>query len=158
MSRKRKTKSRPNRKGIWLIVAFKFFKGLLLLAAGIGALSLLHENAAAQVTAWLEKIGVDPGNHYIHGLIRRLWNVDDAKLEAISAGTFFYAGLMLTEGVGLALHKKWAEYFTIIATSSFLPLELYELIHHFSYAKILVIVVNLAVVAYLVWGLRGKAT
>ena len=158
MSRKRKTKSRPNRKGIWLIVAFKFFKGLLLLAAGIGALSLLHENAAAQVTAWLEKIGVDPGNHYIHGLIRRLWNVDDAKLEAISAGTFFYAGLMLTEGVGLALHKKWAEYFTIIATSSFLPLELYELIHHFSYAKILVIVVNLAVVAYLVWGLRDKAT
>src|SRR6476620_2019811 len=158
MSRKHKTKSRPNRKGIWLIVAFKVFKGLLLLAAGIGALSLLHENAAAQVTAWLEKIGVDPGNHYIHGLIRRLWNVDDAKLRAISAGTFFYAALMLTEGVGLALHKKWAEYFTIIATSSFLPLELYELIHHFSYAKILVIVVNLAVVAYLVWGLRDKAT
>lgn len=158
MSRKRKTKSRPNRKGIWLIVAFKVFKGLLLLAAGIGALSLLHENAAAQVTAWLEKLGVNPGNHYIHGLIRKLWNVDDAKLQAISAGTFFYAGLMLTEGVGLALHKKWAEYFTIIATSSFLPLELYELIHHFSYAKILVIVVNLAVIAYLVWGLRDKAT
>ena len=158
MSRKHKTKSRPNRKGIWLIVAFKFFKGLLLLAAGIGALSLLHENAAAQVTAWLEKIGVNPGNHYIHGLIRKLWNVDDTKLQAISAGTFFYAALMLTEGVGLALHKKWAEYFTIIATSSFLPLELYELIHQFSYAKILVIVVNLAVVAYLVWGLRDKAT
>ena len=157
MSRKRKTKSPPTRKGIWFIVAFKVFKGLLLLAAGIGALSLLHENAAAQVTVWLEKIGVDPGNHYIHGLIRRLWNVDDAKLQAISAGTFFYAALMLTEGAGLALHKKWAEYFTIIATSSFLPLELYELIQHFSYTKILVIVVNLAVIGYLVWGLRDKA-
>jgi uncharacterized membrane protein (DUF2068 family) len=158
MPRPQRTKRRQaTRKGIWLIVAFKLFKGLLLLVAGIGALSLLHENAAAQVTLWLEKFGVDPGNHYIHKLIRKLWNVDDAKLEAISAGTFFYAALMFTEGIGLALHKKWAEYFTIFATSSFIPLELYELIQHFSVMKILVIIVNLAVVVYLAWGLRAKA-
>jgi len=45
---------------------------------------------------------------------------------------------MLTEGVGLALRKRWAEYLTIIATSSLIPLEVYELIQHFSVMKILV--------------------
>ena len=125
---------------------------------GIGALSLLHEDAAAQVTEWIAQLGVDPQNHFIHKLISRLWNVDDKKLEAISAGTFFYAALMLTEGLGLALRKRWAEYFTLVVTSSFVPLEVYELSRHFSVMKIFVIVVNLAIVVYLAFGLRKQAS
>jgi len=156
MARTGKSKSRPRaRKGIWLIAAFKLFKGLLLLAVGIGALSLLHENAAAQVTHWIALLRVDPQNHFIHMLIRNLWTVDDTKLVEISAGTFFYAALMLTEGIGLALRKKWAEYFTIVATSSLIPLELYELVQHFSVARVVVIALNLAVVGYLVFDLRA---
>lgn len=124
------------------------------MVVGIGALSLLHDNVAARVTHWLTALRVDPQNHYIHLAMRKLWSVDDAKLVEISAGTFFYAALMLTEGVGLALHKKWAEYFTIFATGSFIPLEIYELALDFSIAKILVIAVNVAVVVYLVIGLR----
>ena len=152
---KSKSRAKP-RKGIWLIVAFKLLKGLILLAVGIGALSLLHENVAAQVTKWVATLGADPHNHYIHKLIKKLWSVDDAKLEAISIGTFFYAALMLTEGIGLALRKKWAEYFTIFATSSFIPLELYELAKDFSVTKVMVIAVNLTIVGYLVFGLRER--
>jgi uncharacterized membrane protein (DUF2068 family) len=88
----------------------------------------------------------------LNKLIKKLWTVDDAKLEAISIGTFFYAALMLTEG-GLALRKKWAEYFTVVATSSLIPLEFYELVQEFSVMKVVVIAVNLAVVGYLVLGL-----
>jgi uncharacterized membrane protein (DUF2068 family) len=155
MPRTTKRKSRPRaRKGLWLIAGFKLLKGLTLLTVGIGALSLLHQNAAAQVTHWIATLGVDPNNHYIHKVIRKLWTVDDAKLEAISLGTFFYAALMLTEGIGLALRKRWAEYFTIIATSSFVPLEIYELFKHFSLVKVAVIVVNLAIVVYLIVVLR----
>lgn len=157
MSRTRKTKSRPQpRKGLYLIAAFKLFKGLVLLAAGIGALSLLHESAAAQVTHWVSALGVDPDNHYVHKLIRKLWNVDDAKLKAVSAGTFFYAALMFTEGIGLALRKRWAEYFTIVVTSSFIPLEIYELAKHFSITKVIVIVINVAVVVYLAFVLQQR--
>jgi uncharacterized membrane protein (DUF2068 family) len=87
-------------------------------------------------------------------LIRKLWTVDDTRLVAISAGTFFYAALMLTEGIGLALRKKWAEYFTIVATSSLIPLEIYELVQEFSVIKVVVIAVNLVVVGYLAVGLR----
>lgn len=157
MARTRKSKSRPRaRKVIWLIAAFKLLKGVILIAVGIGALSLLHENVAAQVNHWITALGVDAHNHYLNKLIKKLWTVDDAKLKAISVGTFFYAALMLTEGIGLALRKKWAEYFTIFATSSFIPLELYELAKDFSVTKVVVIAVNLAVVGYLVFGLRER--
>lgn len=144
----------PSRKGVWIIAIFKLVKGLVLLAIGIGALSLLHENAAAGVTRWITALRVDPKNHFIHMAIKKLWSVDDTKLVEISAGTFFYAALMLTEGVGLGLHKKWAEYFTVFATGSFIPLEVYELAQDFSITKLLVIALNVSVVVYLVLGLR----
>ena len=152
-TKKSSWQSKP-RRGIWLIVIFKLLKGLILLAAGVGALSLLHENATAQVTHWIAAWRVDPNNHFIHALIRKLWTVDDKKLVEISAGTFFYAALLLTEGIGLALHKRWAEYFTIFATSSLIPLEIYELVQAFSFTKIGVIAVNVAVVVYLAIDLR----
>jgi uncharacterized membrane protein (DUF2068 family) len=72
----------------------------------------------------------------------------------LSFGTFFYAALLLTEGVGLALGKRWAEYFTIIVTSSFIPLEIYQIFHHANVAKIVVLLINVAVVWYLALELR----
>jgi uncharacterized membrane protein (DUF2068 family) len=155
MTKNKKTRARAKpRKGIWLIVVFKLLKGAILLAVGIGALSLLHEDVASQVTHWIQAFNVDPENHFIHALIRKLWAVDDKKLVAVSAGTFFYAALVLTEGIGLALHKKWAEYFTIFVTASLVPLEVYELVQKFSFMKIGVIAINIAVVVYLALGLR----
>jgi len=152
---KSKSRSRP-RKGIWLIAAFKLLKGLFLLAVGIGALSLLHENVAAQLNLWIAVLRVDPNNHFIHMLIRKLWTVDDKRLVEIGAGTSFYAALLLTEGIGLALGKKWAEYFTIIATGSLIPLEIYELVKEFSVIKIVIIVLNVAIVVYLAVDLRER--
>jgi hypothetical protein len=47
------SRSDPNRVGIWLIAIFKILKSLLLFGVGIGALSLLHKDVAAQVAHWI---------------------------------------------------------------------------------------------------------
>jgi uncharacterized membrane protein (DUF2068 family) len=117
---------------------------------GIGALKLLHRDLAEVVAHWVAVLRVDPDNRFIHRLLPWVWVVDDRKLKELSAGTFFYAGLLLTEGTGLWLGKRWAEYFTIMATGVFIPLEVYELLRHVSAAKIAVIAINVAVVWYLV--------
>ena len=141
---------------IWLIAAFKFLKGALLVAVGVGALSLLHEDVAAEVARWIAALRVDPDNRLAHALLRRCLSLDDHKLEELSVGTFFYAALLLTEGAGLALHKHWAEFFTIFVTGSLVPLELYELFEHFSVTKVVVLAVNVAVVWYLVLRVRRR--
>src|SRR6185312_11165189 len=109
-------------KGLWLIAALKLLKGLSLLAIAIGALHYLHRDMEDTVTNWVNVLRVDPENRYLHHLIEKLMAVDDRQLRAISAGSFFYSALLFTEGIGLMLEKRWAEYFTIIVTSSFLPL------------------------------------
>jgi uncharacterized membrane protein (DUF2068 family) len=141
-------------RGLWLIAIFKILKGLALLAVGIGALRLLHKDVAAETERWIELLRVDPHNHYIQRVLEKLPILDARKLKELSAGTFLYSALFLTEGIGLALRKRWAEYFTIVSTSLFIPLELYELAKHASLAKAILLLVNAGIVAYLVMELR----
>jgi len=141
-------------RGLLFIAAYKLMKGLGLLALGIGALRLLHKDVAAEIAQWLDVLRVDPHNHYIQKLLGKLGMVDDRKLKALSIGTFFYSALFLTEGVGLALRKRWAEYLTIVSTASLLPLEVYEIARGASPAKILVLLANIAIVVYLVIEVR----
>jgi uncharacterized membrane protein (DUF2068 family) len=141
-------------RGLLLIAAFKLIKGLALLALGIGALKLLHKDVAVEAKRWIDILRIDPHNHYIQKLLAKVGMVDERKLEELSIGTFFYSALFLTEGVGLALRKRWAEYMTIITTASLLPLEIYEIVKRVSAARIVVLLVNIAVVVYLVTELR----
>ena len=146
----RKSQSR----GLMLIAVFKLLKALALLAVAIGALRLLHKDVAAIADHWVNAFRVDPHNKYLLMLLSKLTAVDDHKLKALSIGTFIYSGVFFTEGIGLALKKRWAEYFTIITTSSFLPLEVYEIFKDISVPKCLALVINIAVVIYLVRELR----
>jgi uncharacterized membrane protein (DUF2068 family) len=137
-----------------LIALFKLIKGILLLAVGIGALKLLHRDIAQTVAHWVDILRVDPDNRLIHRLLTRVLSVTPAQLKAASAGTFVYAGLLLTEGLGLLFRKRWAEYFTIITTAGLIPIEVYELSRRVSTAKVAVLIINVAIVAYLVRRVR----
>ncbi len=145
-------RSRP--KGVLYIAVYKILEGLLLLAAAFGVLKLLHHDVAAVVYHWVNVIRVDPGNFFIHRLLGRLSNVDDHRLRELSVGTFVYAAIALIEGVGLALRKRWAEYFTVIITISFIPLEIWEIYSHATPLKTGLLIVNVIVVAYLILELR----
>jgi uncharacterized membrane protein (DUF2068 family) len=150
-----KTRSkRPKETGILLIGIFKLVKGILLVAVGLGALRLLHRDLAALITHWVEVLKADPDNRYIHRLVERAFSVSPRQLKELSVGTFFYASLLLTEGVGLLLRKHWAEYFTVITTTALIPLEIYELIRRFTFTRVGVLALNVAIVWYLVRRLR----
>lgn len=133
-----------------LIVAFKFFKGALLIAVALGAHHLLNSNVSDFAEHLVDSFRVDPQNRYIHAILVKLQFMSEKRLKELSIGSFFYAAIVLTEGTGLALRKRWAEYFTIIVTASFLPLEIYELARRVTAVKIVVLLINLAIVVYLV--------
>lgn len=139
-----------------LIGAFKLFKALLLIVLGIGAIHLLHKDLASTVAHWTNVLRVDPDNRFVHRFLARIFRVTPKELRELSIGTFLYAGLFATEGVGLLLRKRWAEYFTIITTSGLIPLEIYELARHFTAAKLVVLFVNVAIVVYLVARVRSR--
>jgi len=148
------TTHRHGGRGLLLIAAFKLLKAAALLAVGFGVLKLLHKDVAAEMGSWIDYLRVDPQNHFVQKMLEKAGLLNDRKIKELSVGTFAYATLFLTEGTGLAFRKRWAEYFTIIVTASFMPLEIYEIAERVSTVRILLLLVNIAVVIYLIWELR----
>lgn len=148
--------SRSSSTVLVLIGAFKLLKALLLIVVGIGAFRLLHKDLAGTVVHWTNMLRVDPDNRYVQRLLVKILRVTPKQLRELSLGTFLYAGLFATEGVGLLLRKRWAEYFTIVTTSGLIPLEIYELARHFTPAKLVVLLVNVAIVGYLAARVRSR--
>ena len=134
---------------IFLIGLFKLFKGLALLIAGFGLLRLMHKDVAEVTLHWISVLRVDPDNRFIHKALVRIFNVTPKQLKELSAGTFIYAAIFLTEATGLLTRKHWAEYMTLISTALFIPLELWEIHLHFTLLKLAVTLVNLGIVWYL---------
>ena len=66
--------------------------------------------------------------------------------------------LLLTEGIGLWLLQRWAEWFTVVITASLVPFEVYEMYHHPTIAKLLVPMINIAVVGYLLYRIRNESS
>jgi uncharacterized membrane protein (DUF2068 family) len=142
---------------LFLIGLFKLFKAVLLIVVGVGALKFLHKDLSATVLHWVQVLHVDPDNRFIHRFLVRIFRVTPKQLRELSAGTFLYAALFATEGTGLLLRKHWAEYFTIITTGLFIPLEIYEVAVHFTIVKLVVTVINVLIVWYLVARVRSRS-
>jgi uncharacterized membrane protein (DUF2068 family) len=139
---------------IRLIALFKLVKALLLIAVGVGALSLRHHDGA--LAGWIHALVFDPHGRLFHEAVEKISGLDTRQLAGIAVGSMVYAAVFLVEGVGLMLRRGWAEVLTTVITISFLPLEIYELIKHESWMKVGVILVNALIVVYLVRRLRRE--
>ena len=139
-----------------MIALFKLVKAALLIAVGVGALKLLHKDVAGAVEHWVELLRLDPNSHYIDTALEKASNLTPDKIKELGLGSMVYAGLFLTEGIGLWLEKRWAEWLTVIITSSLIPIEIYEIYRHPTAIKIAVLLINIAIVAYLLHTIRDK--
>jgi len=141
---------------IRVIALFKLLKAALLIAVGMSALHLLHKDVASVAEHWVRVLGLDPGNRYVDKALAKVADLTPQKIRNFGIVSFIYAGLFLTEGIGLWMVKRWAEWFSVIITTSLVPFEIYEIHRHPSAIKGLVLVINIAVVLYLLYRIRNE--
>jgi uncharacterized membrane protein (DUF2068 family) len=108
------------------------------------------------------RLHIDVDGSAIVRTARHLLTVKGRTLTLVAVLVAAYAVIELVEAVGLWKLKRWGEYFTVVATAAFLPLEVYELTEHVSVTKVAALVINAAAVVYLVvakrlFGVRGGA-
>ena len=137
-----------------LIASFKLLKAILLIVVGVGALKLIHTDISGIVGEWVARNGLGPGRRYVGKLLLTLVSLTPNKIRDLAVGSFIYSAVFITEGIGLWLLKRWAEWFTVISTGLLVPVEVYEIFRHPSAGKILVLIINIAVVGYLVYQIR----
>ena len=145
---------------VWLTVIGigKLIKVAILVSVGVAALVAVNHQPPALLMRAADFVGVEHDSHHLHRLVGKVSGLTPKKLEEVGFGCFLYAALFATEGVGLLSKKRWAEYFTICITLSFIPLEIYEIVHHASAAKVVTLLLNAVVAFYLVVRVRSTTS
>jgi len=139
-----------------LIAVFKFAKALLVIATGLGLWSFYHPSFASALYGLVRRLPYEFEQRLLRHLIAFLSGMSPRRIQIIATATFAYAGLFIVEGVGLWRGRHWGEVLTVIATSSLVPIEIYEVVRQYSPPKVLVLVANVVIVAYLVARLRRE--
>jgi uncharacterized membrane protein (DUF2068 family) len=152
-----------------LLATERLVRGILLLLVAYGVLRFRTRHGSIE-QAFNEDLP----------LIQRLadtfhWNFEDSAIVRaihtflsfnqqtlgwIALGLTLYGALQLVEATGLWLLKRWGEYFAVVATSIFVPIEVYELVEKITWLRIVALIINVAAVVYLLltkrlFGLRG---
>ncbi|MDE2088072.1 MAG: DUF2127 domain-containing protein [Xanthomonadaceae bacterium] len=144
------THPRNHRAGLRVIAIYEVVKTLCLVLVAIAAFHLEHEQAFRQLVHWLEHLPLTGSNALRWRLVGALQDFGPSRFVAVGMVALGYALLFGIEGVGLLMGKYWAEWFTVVATGSLIPVELYEVLRHFGWLQFAALVGNVAIVVYLV--------
>jgi uncharacterized membrane protein (DUF2068 family) len=146
---------RRHDRGLELIATFKLLKALLLILAGVGALSLLRPETAERVREWLAALTIGRGQRLIERALALLDVAKPTRIRELGLASMMYGLLFAAEGIGLWMEKRWAEWLTIISTGSLIPFEIYELFRRVTAPRGLALVANIAAVVYLIYRVRN---
>jgi len=142
---------------IKVIIVERIVKAVVLIALAIG---LLVAGRTGLLTGWADyaqnQLNLAAGNSLIVDLLLKvvIYIGNFSHTTLIAFGAMVYALLEGTEGVGLAMRRRWAEYLTVIATGLLIPYEAYEVIHKVTLFKVGALLLNVAVVGYLAYRKR----
>ncbi len=141
-----------------IIAIFKLLQGLILLCLGLSLL-FLHSR-----TRWLDNISewVDAELLVVHSramlyLLNRLQDVvTGGLLQVTGLVALVCAAVLVTEGIGVYLQKRWAELLMVVATGALIPFELRHVWLHPSLVAVIILAVNCFIVWFLYRVLRRE--
>ncbi len=127
------------RAGLQAVAVFEAIKGLAVLAAAFGVLTLLNKDAVEIAEHWVRKLHMDPEGHLSMVFLHAAGKVTDTKLWAAAAGALAYSTVRFVEAYGLWNARVWAEWFALLSGCLYLPWEIYEVIARPTCAQIWII-------------------
>jgi uncharacterized membrane protein (DUF2068 family) len=147
----------------------RWVRGVIIALLGIGVFRLKTTQVSLQQLFDRDVKSLKPFFDQIHFTVRdsstvdaieKVLNAKPSTLNLIAAGLLAYGAIQIVEGIGLWSLKRWGEYVAMVATTLFVPLEIYEIYEKVSWLKVTVLVINIAAVFYLLlskrlFGVRG---
>ncbi len=133
------------------IATFELIKGLVVLLAGFGALSLWHRDVWDVAVSLLRLLHIKHRYHYADVFLRVAQDVTDRELILVAVVAALYSTLRFVEAYGLWKKRAWAEWFAAASGALYLPFEINELFRRLTVFGIGLFVANLGIVIYMLY-------
>ncbi len=144
--------SQPVDTVVRLIVLERSIRGGVAVVLGIALLTGSRQ-IAHLVRFWAAELNENPGRNFFRQLLTRglqaLGFLPQRTVVLIALGALAFGALELTEAIGLARRRRWAEYLTVIAGGLGIPFELHEVIARITLLRVGILAANVAIVIYL---------
>jgi uncharacterized membrane protein (DUF2068 family) len=128
-------------------------KGLLVLFAGAGLLSLTPQEVEAAAVAILESFRLNPSSGYPRVFLDLASQTSNTQLWWLAMGAMAYASIRLAEAYGLWRDRAWAKWLGAVSGALYIPYEIYGLTQTGSVTMAVVLAINVAIVGFLSWSL-----
>jgi uncharacterized membrane protein (DUF2068 family) len=128
------------------IALMEFAKGVAVLAA---AISLYWVDPTDVVGSFLDFLHISPDHHLAQLLLHSANSLNNASMRSIILFACLYSGLRFAESFGLWRARVWAEWVALVSGAIYLPFEVYKLAHRVSLLHVGILLINLAVVAFM---------
>ncbi len=137
------------------VATFELTKGLIVLLSACSFLLLVHKEDPWDIAdGLLRLLHISPDHHFAQVFLDWADNLTATKLWAIAAVAVAYSFLRFAEAYGLWYAKAWAEWIALVSGTLYLPFEIYKVIHRASLFHVSVLLINLAVVLYMIYALK----
>ena len=133
------------------VAVFEACKGAIVLVVGFGLLSFIGHDAEQLAERLVNRLHLDPAQHYPRIFINAMSEVTNTHLWLIASFAALYAAVRFVEAYGLWRERRWAEWLAALSGGVYVPIELFELLRHATWIKFAALAINLAVVAYMAW-------
>ena len=140
-------------RALQIVALMEAVKGFIVFGAGFGMLALLHRDVRRIAESLVTRLHIDPEQHFAGIFLNAAAHVTDARLWGLAALALAYSALRWVEAWGLWFERRWASWLGAAGGAIYVPVEVYELLEKPSTIKAATLVLNLIVVAYLVWTL-----
>jgi uncharacterized membrane protein (DUF2068 family) len=131
------------------IITIKMVKAGIFLALALGFYALSDNNLQWEFSNLLRMVHLDGSRKFFLELATKIASLREGDILWVAGGTLVYGALSLTEGVGLVLRLTWASWLAMSESALLIPVEVWELGHHFTITLLLVLITNLIIVSYL---------
>jgi uncharacterized membrane protein (DUF2068 family) len=147
------TPARKDRLLPW-IAAERAFRAVVLLAVGLVLVTHPHADWASEISRLAQHLGLDPKTDWFKRLIDKISKIKADQDVVFGLAALAYGALEGAEAYGLWKRRRWGEWLTVLATSLLFIPEIWELTKSATLLKLGALLVNIVVVAYLLWRLR----
>ena len=144
--------------GIRTVALLEAAKGAVVLLCGFGLFSLLHSDVQQLSEELVRHAHLNPASHTPRIFLDYAAHLDNTRLSQLALAAFAYAAVRLLEAYGLWFERTWGEGLAAASGAIYLPFELRELLHRPGLLTFCLLLLNLAIVLFMIDSLRRRRT